>query len=743
VKAEPALGRRRLGDRPITAVDEREATWPAVAVAVPRTYARAGLAALAGLVVLSAVARALIARQIETPWIMVDELIYSELAKSFAERGELLVRDLPSSSYGFVYPIAVAPAWLADSMGVTYGIAKTINAFLMSLVAVPTYFWARRLVSPLLSLVAAALVLCLPVFVYTGNIMTENAFLPAFALAAFATALALERPTIVMQALALAAAALATGVRVQGVVLFGVIVLSVGLKVLLDVRVRAGRPWPLTRPYMPMLLAIAVGALGYGALKLAQGESLSSGLGAYAVVTGADYSVEDGARWVSYHFAELSLALGVVPLAALVVVAALAVARGLPGPAERAFVAVATSAVVLLVVQVGLFASRFAYRVEERNMIAVAPVLLLALVLWIGRGLPRPPVISAVAALGSAALLLYLPLPSLLNLSALSDTFGLIPVLRLSRLVFGGVDESRWIIVLGGLNAALAFLLLPRRVAAIGLPVLLAGYFALATNLVLREVTAYSDRLRSELIPQPTWIDDRVGENANVAYLSGSNADPFGETARLYQLEFWNRSLRGVYSVGGTEADGITELPVQVGRGGSVPVDSPQFGRAQFVVADQNVAIAERKIAQDSGLSLYAIRPPLRIESVVRGAYPDGVFGSTVSYDRYATPGGRPGLFLVHLSRETWKGPDKPGHVVATIGPLGTAADGTPQITRVTARQTWTIHSGPRRTLLLPTPRPPFGVRIDVTPTFSPADYGAADARQIGAWVGFEFRPVD
>jgi hypothetical protein len=96
VKAEPALGRRRLGDRPITAVDEREATWPAVAVAVPRTYARAGLAALAGLVVLSAVARALIARQIETPWIMVDELIYSELAKSFAERGELLVRDLPS-----------------------------------------------------------------------------------------------------------------------------------------------------------------------------------------------------------------------------------------------------------------------------------------------------------------------------------------------------------------------------------------------------------------------------------------------------------------------------------------------------------------------------------------------------------------------------------------------------------------------------------------------------------------------
>ena len=41
---------------------------------------------------------------------MVDELIYSELAKSFAAGGHFLVRGEPAGSYGFVYPVLIAPA---------------------------------------------------------------------------------------------------------------------------------------------------------------------------------------------------------------------------------------------------------------------------------------------------------------------------------------------------------------------------------------------------------------------------------------------------------------------------------------------------------------------------------------------------------------------------------------------------------------------------------------------------------
>lgn len=70
-----------------------------------------------------------------------------------------------------------------------------MNVAAMTLVAIPIYHWARRLVSPGRALLAAALVLLMPAFVYTGALMTESPFLPAFVAAALAIAHALERPT--------------------------------------------------------------------------------------------------------------------------------------------------------------------------------------------------------------------------------------------------------------------------------------------------------------------------------------------------------------------------------------------------------------------------------------------------------------------------------------------------------------------------------------------------------------------
>ena len=65
----------------------------------------------ARIVVVSAAIRIALGRRMVAPWIMVDELIYSELAKSFAEHGRFLVRGETSTGYGFVYPLLIAPAW--------------------------------------------------------------------------------------------------------------------------------------------------------------------------------------------------------------------------------------------------------------------------------------------------------------------------------------------------------------------------------------------------------------------------------------------------------------------------------------------------------------------------------------------------------------------------------------------------------------------------------------------------------
>src|SRR5918999_1142478 len=152
---------------------------------------------LTGLVALSVAVRYGFGRRIVAPWIMVDELIYSELAKSFADSASFAIRgDSVGSAYGVVYPLLISPAFaLFDAVPDAYAAAKAINAVVISLAALPAYFLARRVLSQGLSLLAAAFSIALPSLLYAGTLMTENAFYPLFLCAALALVLALERPT--------------------------------------------------------------------------------------------------------------------------------------------------------------------------------------------------------------------------------------------------------------------------------------------------------------------------------------------------------------------------------------------------------------------------------------------------------------------------------------------------------------------------------------------------------------------
>ena len=72
------------------------------------------------------------------PFIMTDELIYSELGRSFAASGSFAIRDVPTSGYGVLYPVLIAPAYaLFDSLTDAYAAVKVINSLAMSLAAVP------------------------------------------------------------------------------------------------------------------------------------------------------------------------------------------------------------------------------------------------------------------------------------------------------------------------------------------------------------------------------------------------------------------------------------------------------------------------------------------------------------------------------------------------------------------------------------------------------------------------------
>ncbi len=325
-----------------------------------------------------------------SPWIFQDELLYSEFAKSFAATGHFALRESPGTGgFGVVYPLLISPAWaLFAKVPTAYGAAKVVNSLVMSLAAVPVYLIARRLVPTPLALGAAALALALPSLVYTGTIMTENAFFPMFLFWVLAVVRTLERPTLVRQLAAVGLTFLAYLTRNQGAVLAPALVTALALFVLLDASSE--------RRYFPALLrrlvsfavtwaTLAVGVAGYLILEVgSKHKTVSSALlGGYSVLTQSDYSVRETLRWALYHLAELDFATGVIPLAAFFVLLAAGLRRSPPTRDVRIFAIVGLSASVWLLLEVGAFASTaFGQQIQERNLFYLEPLYLIALVAW-------------------------------------------------------------------------------------------------------------------------------------------------------------------------------------------------------------------------------------------------------------------------------------------------------------------------------------------------------------------------
>jgi hypothetical protein len=489
------------------------------------------------------------------------------------------------------------------------------------------------------------------------------------------------------------------------------------------------------RPYLPAIGVILVAVVAYALWKVAQGVPITNGLGAYAGVSSSTYSARDAFRWVVYHFAELTLLVGVIPASAFILLFGLAWARrnGLE-PAERAFLATGAAAIFWLIVEVGTYASRFSLRIEERNMFDVAPVLLLAFVLWLHRGLPRPPGLTAVAAFVPVALLLTLPLESLLNISILSDTFGLIPFWRLATKPVGGIGDARIVLAAGALAAGIAFAAVPRRIAG---PLAIAGVGAFLIGSSYSVFGAVQDFARAldgvtGAGTNRSWIDDAVPAGRQVAFLFGGAADPSAESKILWETEFWNRRLSSVYYLGqGETAAALPYVPATVDPA-SGRIATGSSTTPSYVVAPTSLELAGRRIAATSSLALYEVPSSWRLGGTVDGIYPDRWMGSDAAITRYTAAGKR---IRVTLSRTAWGGTDVPGSVRLDVRRLTSDGNGAPSLSKPTAVRTWTIHSGAQKTFTLPAPAPPYRIELHIAPTFSPSQFGQPDTRQLGAQV--------
>ena len=677
-----------------------------------------GWAWVTGLVVVSFAVRYVLARRIVAPWIMVDELIYSELAKSFASGGHFLLRGQSTGAYGYVYPGLLAPAWAAfHRVPQAYAAAKVVNSLVVSLAAVPAYLLARRVLSRWYALAAAALAMSLPMLLFAGMLMTENAFYPAFLLMALATVLWLERPDLRRSAFVLGAFVLAYLTRAEAVAVLPALATAPFLV--------SGRR--ALREFRWFFVAGAAAIVFVVVLQVGRGASIFGVFGAYEVAGHAGYSAAGVSRWLLYHWEELILSVGIVPFAATGTLAL--TMRGRPRP-ERAFLAATVALSFWLVLEVAAFASEQSLRVEERNMFYVVPLLLIGLMLWVERGCPRPWPAAGVAVAAAVALPAALPYSMLIGLPAISDTSALLPLWSLAPSV-GGIASLRWVVLGVGLAACLLFLFLPRRYALV-IPLLVLVYFGVSQKPIEAQYRKYSilDQFQGITASHPDWVDRAVGRNADVTLIWTGNTDKYS----IWENEFFNRSVRRFYYTAAPLTGDLPEKPLAVDRK-TVLMHGPGGAvvRARYVLTDRTANIGGTVVAQDAKKQIVLLRVgggPVRQVALVDGLYPQDTWsGPAVTYTRLDCRGG---AVVVKLQSDPSLF-SKPSTVVASV-------DG---------REVARTQVAPEATKLLRVPVTPHGhtcaIHFAISPTLVPAKATKGqnpDPRELGVHFSqFTYRP--
>jgi hypothetical protein len=360
-------------------------------------------------------------------------------------------------------------------------------------------------------------------------------------------------------------------------------------------------------------------------------------------------------------------------------------------------------------------------RIEERNLFHLAPLFLIALVVWLDRGLPRAWPTAALAAVVAGGLPGAIPYNELVNLTALSDTVVFIPLWNL--VFFGHIQAGSLpvLVTVCSLAAAALYVFLPRRLLLLPAALVL-GWFILLQVSLERQIGGTSRGvLEQGLSLRREWIDEAVGRNGQVAVLWTGKLSPM----TVLQNEFFNHSVQPVYDLDGAPSVN-NSLPQRIAT-----VD-PQTGalhdgegrpvHIQYALADTSTELAGRETRRDPlGMVLYEVRGDVRLLARTSGIYPDFWTGPEATYTRWRCGGGR--LILTLASQPGLvKGPQTltaktGGRVVKRVR---VAPKGSEQTFAIPLR-----NQGTRCTLLL-----------RVSPTGVPAQtLGIPDTRELGARI--------
>ncbi len=674
-----------------------------------------------------------------TPWLFGDELELTQLSRAIADTGHAARRGEPHS-FNTLWTYLMAPAWMIDNVHTAYTTVKYLAVTVMALTVFPAYALARLVVSRGPALFVAAASGAIPALAYSSLLVEEPLAYFYSTLCLFLILRVLIAPRRRLIVAAVIASLIAPLVRGELAVIPFVFVLA--LLFLLWRSEAVGRwrsgwsGWDWVG-FVVLVVGAAVilsAFLGHHSLewliatRLYKGRILNLGLDAAGALT---------------------IGLGVLP-----VVAGLASLWRTPGERTTRKLSSFRSLLLAALIGFGVYtavkaayvSTVFATYTYERNLIYLAPLLFTGTALWVERRRVHP-----VALAVSAGFVLYLLLstPYDMDQDISYNAPGLAILQQANRYL--QLDPTGAKI---GLVALLAFavvlLLAPRLLgrASFWLAFAVAGG-VIAWNLTGELAFAgasnrASDRFLDNIRRPLTWVDDATG-GASTLYIGQQMKDQDSE----WLLEFWNRSIKAVWSLDGTaQGPGPTLTPDPRATDGALSHD-PGY---PYVVEEKGIEVVGQTVAthlhQAGGAlekwDLVRVAPPLRLRSSVVGIYSDGWAGAFNSYTRYSTAGNRTGRVRVVVSRKSWGGPNKTGHVTIRIGPITIGDDKQPHVVYATKTVRFDIHSKQQNVVVLRAPGPRFRIETTISPTFVPLQLSPqteTDARQLGAKVTYEFLP--
>jgi hypothetical protein len=550
---------------------------------------------------------------VAAPWIAPDEALYGLIGRSLAGDSVPVAAGTETS---LLTPLLLAvPLFVVDDVARAFGIVQVLQAVLVSATAAIAFGWARPLAGPRWALLAAFLTVAIPGLAYSGLLMTESTFYVTTTLALLALARVVERPTLVAQSLFLVAAALAVAARLQGLALLAAAVAAIGIAA-------AGeRSTLLVRRTAPLLVTIGAVVIG-GAVALVAG---ARALGIYSGAVTAGYEVVAVATDLLHHAGAVFLIVGGVPLVALGLMLGHRVPPGPSGRPLRALVAVTLGWTVVLVVQVGIFASQFVGHLAERDLLTVAPPLFVLFAVWLSRGMPRPGLRGYVGAVAVTVPALALPIGSLATRESQLDSFSSISFHKLTAVTSAGTTTLVWAAWVA-LAAAFVMVVPARRR-------LVVAMLAVAALLPLSAVAALEVRTASRADERwwfsessPTWVDERA--DGPVTFLYGGSGDWGG----VWKHVFWNRRILSVASIDAANPvpGPITQSLVAPASDGGLHDSSGRPVVSPYVVAPAGMRLDGAAVASMgpsgtlAGLVLWQPAQPLRVREWVRGLGPDG-----------------------------------------------------------------------------------------------------------------------